>query len=1040
MPSFYAANVTVYRKCFGDTGFADRCKFAAENGDQIYALGTTMFEDDLVMQNSREIFVSPTETIVVRRFPFHPLIDTVDVSSNGTLKRYQVANGTEVSNCEWRNDELLSMSLPEDFIFYFVDVDEETNTRHFRISYQAAGTAVWSHINYFDDSVTKAPKRLATASDIIVFDSIIMNVLSFNDAFPDTRIDFDEMEFEKCVVATEAYRAGYSIFNDPDSPEFEQWVDEDSGLHISRVWNWLHQYPPRTGPPSALKETTLFYYAQTHIDFSGGNMTARSVFGQWLADLYQEWKVESESDVMTESIGARRLFADDSQSQSEEACNLVDGKPGLNVFSRFCRPSSPPRSPAPSPTSSVSRWATGRTPRPSSTPTPNPTKSPSWTAKPTSSPSLKPSMSPTRSPTFSPTPKPSRVPTRRPTAFPTYKPTYDYGGVLSVNNFPSSTVGGGNLDPNKIDDYLGIVNAGSSSALGLYYAAYVDYSKPLVAVGLGSKDIRYSLLIDEGAVSLDASGCVLGLCVDGKISPSTLSVNSYVNAGVLTPPGPISSLYGSQGSVKFSFDMSKFLGCSTQANIINAITKLFGSSIPEFKFEIMTLKKTFAEKSGTWQHVHMMHATSAVDKCLIYRDDVKTVIKKVTSSYNDCKKETYCNWPSELLCKLKGWAERVVCTVKTVTKDEKKYETTSVCAVKVKLDSSASFSTIAYDSNTKKYSPTSLDWDVSVTWGVNMPLFDDDEGTASHELINIYFQGSDSPPLTTFTNCIQNPLYCVPQYTAVRCALTKIVGDTFGSLAAGLIANIDTDTFFGMIDVGSICTKKISLDFSKIKPYSDILGYTLPASQQICKPDLSNLMEAAEFKAFLEDTMAKIKTTFVGIAGDARDALQDSSDTCGAVGLSVNFCGEIPAPPFMLTICITVTFNLYSGQVYYSVTAEPGAGIPDPIPVYSSFEFHGSAYNSIGNSLDEHSGYVSFGPRVSGAFPGCLNCYTVLEAEFANFRVGSTQDTNSGVGYSGGASLTGKMGIKTPQTPGMEAGLMFFAVGYSYAPAISDLW
>lgn len=265
-PTVFSSKSRMFDLCEnGDKSGHNLCAF--QNQNNYYEVpGVVSINNIRYLSTNRESFVTVEKTVVIDYPPHHGGLASIMESNSDGLMRYQIGSDGAISNCFYEEGGSIKMSLPDDYIFYFLpDEQGDSSLRRYRISYQIDEKYAefvddpheWYHIDYFEDKITNLPKVLLTPDgSILQIDDIKLHEDAIK--FQDTQFQVSQDDFNKCLIITNV-----SVSNRYNDIKNDFNITKMSNKHklINESWNdWDKPYPPLAFSPPLFKSSTLNYY------------------------------------------------------------------------------------------------------------------------------------------------------------------------------------------------------------------------------------------------------------------------------------------------------------------------------------------------------------------------------------------------------------------------------------------------------------------------------------------------------------------------------------------------------------------------------------------------------------------------------------------------------------------------------------------------------------------------------------------------------------------------------------------------------------
>lgn len=270
MPDVYSAEISILKKCKIIPDVGDNCLYTSRRF-QTDMYGVTLVDGERYMPGTQWIYRTAETTAVVVSFPYHPNVSDVVLHfpSSGLTRSYQVQSDGQVTHCASATMETPIMRLPDDYIFAYIGLVENTNLRHFRISTKitevglddnATVTTRYKSIDYYDDATTKYPELIVQEDGSLVE---VKNMRTGDNAlrFRDSGYAVTTRDFEFCVIAAEAAGSAdgvqdlkNSTLTDPDNPE------NVARFAAIQSWDWTKPYPPAVAGVRSFSPEDLQYY------------------------------------------------------------------------------------------------------------------------------------------------------------------------------------------------------------------------------------------------------------------------------------------------------------------------------------------------------------------------------------------------------------------------------------------------------------------------------------------------------------------------------------------------------------------------------------------------------------------------------------------------------------------------------------------------------------------------------------------------------------------------------------------------------------
>lgn len=266
MPEVYSAEILVLQKCDVIPDVGDDCKYH-QHRFETDMYGVAIVDGTRFVSSIQKIYRTASMTAVTVEYPYHPNVTEVllHFPESKLARSFQVEPDRKVSHCYTSTMDTPIMKLPDDYIFAYVGRVDNTNLRHFQISYKTDGpqnSTNYETIDYYDDAVTKFPALIIQADGSLVD----IKDLRAGDAalkFQDANYSVTTSDFQNCMIATEAAADPVRVAELRNLSSSS--ADEDDSEHVELVaalqaWNWSVQYPPSVGSVRSFSSDDLQYY------------------------------------------------------------------------------------------------------------------------------------------------------------------------------------------------------------------------------------------------------------------------------------------------------------------------------------------------------------------------------------------------------------------------------------------------------------------------------------------------------------------------------------------------------------------------------------------------------------------------------------------------------------------------------------------------------------------------------------------------------------------------------------------------------------
>jgi hypothetical protein len=206
-------------------------------------------------------YVTPDSTYLVSYPPHHPGVKVVTESyANGYFRTYQISSTGLLSHCVDSEEMTLSMSLPDEFIFY--PVGDEGSLRRFKITFYSELAAQYFTMEYYDDAATFLPKMMISpSSEILLVDKMEVGLEKMR-AFESLGINITSSQFQSCSRRYQDQLKAVEPNTEPIDNIVNASISLDEIGFSNSTNSSTSRYPPDASlPPMGMKVETIIYYS-----------------------------------------------------------------------------------------------------------------------------------------------------------------------------------------------------------------------------------------------------------------------------------------------------------------------------------------------------------------------------------------------------------------------------------------------------------------------------------------------------------------------------------------------------------------------------------------------------------------------------------------------------------------------------------------------------------------------------------------------------------------------------------------------------------
>jgi hypothetical protein len=206
-------------------------------------------------------YVTPDSTFLVSYPPHHPGVKVVTESyANGYFRSYQISSAGLLSHCVDSEEMTLSMSLPDEFIFY--PVGNEGDLRRFKITFHSELASQYLTMEYYDDATTLLPKMIISPSSEILFVDKMEVGLDQMRTFESLGINITTSQFQSCSRKYQAQVTDLEPNPEPVDNIINASITAEEIGYNNSTNSSTGMYPPDASlPPLGMKVETMVYYA-----------------------------------------------------------------------------------------------------------------------------------------------------------------------------------------------------------------------------------------------------------------------------------------------------------------------------------------------------------------------------------------------------------------------------------------------------------------------------------------------------------------------------------------------------------------------------------------------------------------------------------------------------------------------------------------------------------------------------------------------------------------------------------------------------------